>query len=187
MIDDDEISCQVPKSIVHGSTINLEILTHIVTHAQIASRISKRLLSVASFQKTPTALLETVSDLNLQLQCWRESLNSSLQPNIPINRSELRSTCELNAIIYLHFAYYGSLTAIHTIFFYPWISAICGVDPRNATLCEQMAVSTNIVADAARSIIQTTRHMRVDAASPQWYDQLLFSIILTLSKLDVLG
>ena len=167
-MDDDDISCQVPKSIVPGSTINLEILTHIVTHAQIASRICKRLVSVASSRQTPTVLTETVTDLNLQLQRWRESLNPSLQPDIPINPTELRSTRELNIIIYLRFAYYGSLTAIHTIFCYPWISANREIDPHNAAFSEQIATSTNIVTDAARNIINTTRSMRIDAASPQW-------------------
>ena len=169
MIDDDNISCQIPTSIVPGSTIDLEILTHIVKHAQITSRICRRLLSVSSFQQTPTVLMEAINDLSQQLQQWRESLPPSLQPDIPINPSDVHSTRELNVVIYLHFVYYGSLTAIHTIFFYPWISAICGIDPQNSTLNDQILMSTNIVADAARHIIRTTRSMHVNAASPQWY------------------
>lgn len=109
-----------------------------------------------------------MSDLSQQLESWKESLPSSLQPGVPINFSEFHSTRDLNRVLYLHFAYYGSLTAIHTIFFYPWISVICGVDPHDSVHSNQIAESTKVVAEAARNIIRATRAVHVDAASPQW-------------------
>ena len=110
-----------------------------------------------------------MSELGKQLELWKESIPPLLRPGGPIDSSEFRSTRELNRIIYLHFAYYGSLTAIHTIFFYPWISVVCGVDPHNPVHSSQIVESTKIVAEAARNIIQATRIMQIDAASPQWY------------------
>jgi hypothetical protein len=69
--------------------------------------------------------------------------------------------------MYLHDAYYGSLMAIHTIFSYPWISAFFGTiktpDFRN-----QVVSSTDALAESARNIILTTRHIEIDGASPHW-------------------
>ena len=82
--------------------------------------------------------------------------------------SEVTSTRALNCALYIRFNYYGSLTAINTIFFFPWISAICGISAQTAELRDQIVLSTKIVADAARNIIRATKFIQVDAASPQW-------------------
>ena len=139
-----------------------------IHHAQISSRICKQLLSATSFQRTPEQNMAVMSDLSQQLELWKSSLPHSHQPGSPINPSNFRSTRDLNRILYLHFAYYGSLTAIHTIFFFPWMSVICGVDPHDPVQGKQLSTSTNMVVDAARSIIRATRAMHIDAASPQW-------------------
>ncbi len=140
-----------------------------VKHAQISARIYKYLLSVSSLRKSPAELMLAMADLSAQLEGWRDTLPFS----ITLNGTSIQSGSELGRerdyIIYLHFAYFGSLTAIHTKFFYPWISGICGIDTRDPAQSQQIGSSTAIVADTARSIIRTTRAMNVDASSPQWY------------------
>lgn len=112
-------------------------------------------------------LIEIVSSLDQQLQEWRDNLPPSLQiknPRNPPTASGMRNKISLN---YIHFAYYGSLMAIHTIFMYPWITAIFGTDPSPA-FRRQVSLSMETVADASRSIILTTRYIEIDAASPAW-------------------
>jgi hypothetical protein len=58
--------------------------------------------------------------------------------------------------------------AMHTIFTYPWITAMFGSDSALATR-EQVGVITGIVAEAARNIILTARYIDTDAASPAWF------------------
>jgi hypothetical protein len=166
-IDDDDISCQIPTRIVHGSTIDIEIFTHAIKHAQIASLISKKLGSVSAFRRNTEDLFEAVRILDQQLQQWRHELPASLQignSRTPLNLSGSRNR---DCVLYLHFAYYGSLMAIHTIFTYPWIAVIFGTDSTHA-FREQVSVSTETVAQAARNIILTTRHIEINVASPAW-------------------
>ncbi len=70
-------------------------------------------------------------------------------------------------LMYLHNAYYGSLMAIHSIFTLPWISAYFGSE-KNQSFHSQVLESNNIVAEAARNIILTTRNIEISAASPHW-------------------
>ncbi|KAK5051556.1 hypothetical protein LTR84_003208 [Exophiala bonariae] len=168
IIDDANISCQIPSSIPPGSTIDLEFLTAMIAHAQISARICKKLLTVSAFRQPPADIIEVMDQLIYQLEHWKDSLPTALSDDLPGTVVQLSNTRRLNKILYLKFAYYGSLTAIHTIFFFPWISAICDIDPHNKTHSEQIANSTRIVADTARSIIRATRSMQVNATSPQW-------------------
>lgn len=168
MIDDDNISCQVPERVVTGGCHDIQFMTVLVKHAQISGQICRRLLSVSSFQQTPADLIDTMYELTQQLKCWHDSLPTSWRPDQPIKLSELMSARALNCALYVRFNYYGSLTAINTIFFFPWISAICGISPQTAELRDQIVLSTKIVADAARNIIRAKKFIQVDAASPQW-------------------
>lgn len=109
-----------------------------------------------------------MTELSQRLEYWKESLPVLLRPGQAINPANFPSTRDLNQVICLHFAYYGSLTAIHTIFFYPWISVVCGIGPQNPAHGRQILESSKVVAAAARNIIETTRIIKIDAASPQW-------------------
>jgi hypothetical protein len=167
-VDDDDISCQIPVEAPPGSTINVEVFTHIIKHAQVSSQISKRLMSVKAFQQTPTALMETVNLLDAQLKQWKESLPPFLEPSSSFKSTSLPPNVRQLHVILIHYAYYGSLMAIHTIFAYPWILAIIGSD-QSQMIREQEILSSNTIADAARNIIRTTRYCEIDAAKPQWY------------------
>lgn len=109
-----------------------------------------------------------MGELSQRLEHWKTSLPPALRLDAPIAAAEFSSTRKLNQVLYIQFAYYGSLTSIHTIFFFPWISAICGIDPHDTIQGNQIANSTKIVAETARNIIRATRSMDINAASPQW-------------------
>jgi hypothetical protein len=141
------------------------MFTHAIKHAQIASQISKKLGSVSAFRRNTDDVIETVRVLGHQLQQWRDDLPVSLRigdPRAPITFSPTRNR---DTVLYLHFAYYGSLMAIHAIFTYPWIAVIFGTDATKE-FCDQVAVSTETMAQAARNIILTTRHIEINVASP---------------------
>lgn len=143
-------------------------MTAMVNHARINARICRKLLSASSFQQTPASTMAAMTDLNQQLESWRTTLPPTLRPETPINPADFHSTRSLNRMIHIRFSYYGSLTAIHTIFFFPWISVVCGIDPHNPAHSTQIAESTKVVAEAARNIIRATRYIQIDSASPQW-------------------
>ena len=167
-IDDDDITCQVPNSVVAGSAMNLEVLTAYVHHAQISSMISRKLASAKAFQKSPSVLIQTVQDLSQQLQHWRDSLPLFLQMERPIRSTELPPNVQVLHVVKIRFLYNGSLMAIHPTFAYPWISAMFGSGQSQA-LRNQISISSNAVASAARSLILAVRYINIDVASPQWY------------------
>ena len=86
---------------------------------------------------------------------------------MPIQASDLHSPARLLHVIYLRYAYYGSLTAMNTIFAYPWISVIIGI-VESPAFRNQVALSTDVVAQAARNIILTARYIDINVNSPQW-------------------
>ncbi|OQV00980.1 Fungal specific transcription factor domain-containing protein isoform 3 [Cladophialophora immunda] len=166
-IDEDNISCQIPTTVVTDSTIDLSFMTAMVHHARISAQICRKLLSVSGFRQSPPVNMERMAELSQQLETWKTSLPDHLKP-AAIDPSAFRSVREMNRTLCVHFAYYGSITAINTIFFYPWISYACGIDPRNLAHTHQIVESTKVVAEAARDIIHATRVISTDATSPQW-------------------
>ena len=150
-----------------GSTIDVEIFTHAVRHAQIASQISKKLSSVSAFRRNTEDVIETVRILDQRLQQWRQELPVSLHIGDSKAPLTVLGSRNRDCVLYLHFAYYGSLMAIHTIFTYPWIAVTFGTES-TAAFCDQVSVSTETVAQAARNIILTTRHIEINVASPAW-------------------
>lgn len=166
-IDDDDISCQIPTKTPPNSSIDIDIFTCAIKHAQIASLISKKLASVSAFRSTTAEMLEAIHSLDQKLQEWRDQLPQGLQINNPTKALDTCGSRNIVNIYHLHFAYYGSLMAIHMVLVYPWIAAIFSNDQVQA-FRDQVSVSSETVAQAARSIILLTRHLHVDAASPAW-------------------
>src|ERR1700753_333241 len=87
VIENENISCQVPTTIVSGSTMDPEFLTFMVNHARISGQICRKLLSVSSFQETPESIMETMSELGRRLEGWKESLPPSQRPGHLIDTS----------------------------------------------------------------------------------------------------
>lgn len=166
-IDDDDITCQIPNTVTPGGAMDLDVLTAYVQHAQISSMISRRLLSAKSFQQSPSVLVQTAQELSQRLQHWRDSLPPMLQTDKIIKSAELPRNVQVLHVIRVRFLYCGSLMAIHTVFAYPWISAMFGNNQSQA-LRNQIVVSSNSVAEAARSLILAVKYVSIDAATPQW-------------------
>ena len=142
--------------------------TGLFQHAKISSRISKNLTSVKAFKQSPTDFFQTAMTLDAQLQEWRESLPDTLRPADKLMAFHKPSHCNNFSKVHIHYAYYGSLMAIHTMIAYPWIRSTVQDHDRNAATREQTISSSNIVADAARNIIVIARSLGVDGASIQW-------------------
>ncbi|KIW98761.1 uncharacterized protein Z519_00424 [Cladophialophora bantiana CBS 173.52] len=176
-IDDDEISCQIPSESCPGSTLDVEAFMYLIQHSQISSQVSKRLMSVKAFQQPPNTLLETVAQLDHQLREWRDSLPAKLRPDDRLRSLQVPGDARYFPTILMHYAYYGSLMAIHTIFAYPWVySTIFGND-RGIVTQDQVIFSSNTVAEAARNIIIIARGLEINGASnpmvPTFYYQMI--------------
>ncbi|GKZ38319.1 hypothetical protein AbraIFM66950_010449 [Aspergillus brasiliensis] len=166
VIDDEDITCQLPTTTSPTCTDDLGCFKYMVQHAQISSRITKRLATGSVFRQTPTQILQAVHELDLELQEWRDSLPSYFHPDKPISHDDLPRSIHPYHALYLRYAYFGSVMAIHSIFTFPWNNSL--FDERFPALQEQISLSSYIVVNAARSIILTIPCAQIDASTPTW-------------------
>ncbi|CAI7606784.1 unnamed protein product [Penicillium viridicatum] len=167
IIDDEDISCSLPSPQPDQDT-ETDSFIYIVQHARISSRIAKHLASGKSFRQTHGKILEMIEELNTELQEWRDSLPSFLQPDAPTTRHGKRpQNINMYHVMYLRYAYFGSIMAIHSILTHPWNTSLFGSD-QTAALRNRISISSHVVVNAARAIILDTDAIHVDASTPIW-------------------
>lgn len=127
----------------------------------------KKLSKVKLGKKDSEALLKSVEHLEGRIEAWYQSLPPGLLPKLPVKKADLPEGIKVEHALYLHFAYNGSLIAIHSIFGYPWNSTRLWTDA-NANLGHKMESSTEVVVQASRNLILATRDINIDAAAPAW-------------------
>ncbi|KAH7077568.1 fungal-specific transcription factor domain-containing protein [Paraphoma chrysanthemicola] len=163
-IDDDDISCESPTAQDNCEIIpNATFVLHVISHAKIASQIAKDLTSVRSSKDHPTVLAQRAQDLERHLNSWRDSIPSDIQPGIPLHQNISNPSLAL----YLHFAYYGSLVAIHSIFVYPWSSSKIW-DEASPASRRQIPISTKSLVEASRQIVLAVKHIDSRKPWPAW-------------------
>ena len=166
-VDDDDISCQIPTSLAQGDSLEVQLLTHKIKLAQISSQISRRLTSVKALQRTTEEITQAVAELTKELEGWRAGLPASVRPGAGHGASNVDSTDRFLFSQFFDYAFNGSLAAIHQVFAYPWIAELIG-NEKTRLVADQIARSTEIVAQAARSMILIAKHVKVQPSTPQW-------------------
>ena len=156
----------MPTSVVEGSTIAFDFVLQVIKHARIASAVAKDLTSVKSSKEPADLLAQRIRELESRLVAWRDGIPIALRPGIPFLYSSSSKT-HIYHTIYLHFAYYGSLVAIHSIFAYPWYLSTYGRN-QGPAFREQVTASTKSVVEASRQIVLATKHIDVRGPWPAW-------------------
>ncbi|KAF2812009.1 uncharacterized protein BDZ99DRAFT_560742 [Mytilinidion resinicola] len=166
-IDDDEITCVLPTLAPNGREIHVQLFTSFIEHAQISSSTMRHLSRAKSGQRSPAELVSTVEKLDRRLHSWYQSIPAALRLDLPFKKSNLPDGAQLEHLLYLHFAYHGSLISIHSFFGYPW-NLIGFASDSSTDLRERMESSTRIVAEASRNLVLATRDISIDAEAPAW-------------------
>lgn len=168
MLDDVDISCEIPTSIPSGSTLDISICTAYIGHAQVCSQMMKRLFSPQSLNQSADTLFREVELFDNKLTEWRLHI-----PNHLLLDSDallhLTGPYRVKAnVIRLHRAYHGSVVALHANFHYPWISSgILKADVNNNSLPDPVMRNSGRVAEAARQILASLKYWAPDVGSPQ--------------------
>jgi hypothetical protein len=162
-MDDDEVSCEVPESVLSGQpghTIYCHILIEMM---RVSSTAEKALSSARALRQTPDQLIDTVRDLNKEL----DELKRSTQPKFcldgPLDVSQLPKGITLRQAQSLQYHYYCLVLDINTPLAYPW-SGICTYAKQDMAAFAQIETSWSAVAQASRSVILATRQIRLDAS-----------------------
>ena len=161
-MEDDEVSSQVPQAALDGqpsSTIYCQILIQLM---RLSSAAKKRLSSATAMRQSPDQLIETVRDLNGQLDQVKHSVKESFRLGEPLHSSQLLSGLITRQAQSLQSHYFSLVLDINTPLTYPW-SGLYKYARHDAASLAQIEAACNNVSSASRSAILATRQIHIDA------------------------
>ncbi|ETN40371.1 uncharacterized protein HMPREF1541_04648 [Cyphellophora europaea CBS 101466] len=116
--DDDDMNVELPSNdppdnignipLEGGGKVNLFRL--MCEFAIISSKVYRRLYSVQASRQTDGELLNTIGEIDKELEAWKDSIPLDFRPEHEIKTSH---TPLILHIVVLHFSYYNCLTTIH--------------------------------------------------------------------------
>jgi hypothetical protein len=116
--DDDDMNVDLPSidppdnigniPLENGGKVNLFRL--MCEFALISSKVYRRLYSVQASRQTDGELLNTIGELDKELEVWKDSIPMDFRPEHEIKTSHAPLILH---IVVLHFSYYNCLTTIH--------------------------------------------------------------------------
>lgn len=171
--DDDDMNVELPSEDPPDNVGNIPLVKEVdgkktmnlfrlmCTFAQIQSRVYKQLYSVKASRQSDGELLNTIGDLDAQLEEWKDSIPIDFRPEHEINAAH---TPLILHVVVLHFAYYNCLTTIHRMSVHHgyWTSrlsdyAIQGLNAR--PLNPRVFMSAALCVNAARTSIGLIRYI----------------------------
>lgn len=127
--------------------------------AMIQSKVYKFLYSVKAARQTDGELLNTIGELDQELETWKDSIPLEFRPEHEIKITALPLVLH---IVVMHFAYYNCLTTIHRMSVHHgyWTSrlsnyAIAGLNAR--PLNPRVFMSAALCVNAARTSISLVK------------------------------
>jgi hypothetical protein len=162
-----DISCDLPGTTPEGTNINPEYFNHVAKHARISSQIAKCLVTAQVSCQPLSQLMMKIRDLHKELHDWRKSLPSILNPTAALMPLHVPDGLNSEYIMYIRYAYNGSMMAIHSTLTSPWNKTVHS-NHLSPTIKDQFVISRKHVIEAARCIILGTSNFKIDAAISSW-------------------
>ncbi|KAI9822020.1 MAG: hypothetical protein M1832_003192 [Thelocarpon impressellum] len=168
--DDDDMNVELPSEDPNDNIGNIpladgkgkvNLFRLMCTFAIIESKVYKQLYSTKASRQSDGELLNTIGELDIELEAWKDSIPIDLRPEYEIKASH---TPLILHIVVLHFAYYNCLTTIHRMSVHHgyWTSrlsnyAIQGLNAR--PLNPRVFSSAALCVSAARASIQLIKYI----------------------------
>lgn len=179
--DDDDMNVDLPSEDPSDNIGNIpladgkgktNLFRLMCTFAIIESKVYKQLYSTKASKQSDGALLNTIGELDKELEEWKDGIPLDFRPEHEIKASH---TPLILHIVVLHFAYYNCLTTIHRMSVHHgyWTSrlsnyAIQGLNAR--PLNPRVFSSAALCVQAARASIHLIRYIPQGDYSCVWYD-----------------
>lgn len=170
VINDDDVDCEIPAIVAPGSTIELDVFTYIIQTCQFYDSMYRQLQRTRTLHAPAKDMLYLVSQFHTQLQGWKNSLPVESQPFDCLSQWQMPDTVRSLGILTVHCSFYDLIMVVHSIFAYPWVKQLFSGDicAKLATQVNaQMTASSNLMANAARSLIVIARNLDMDRAATQ--------------------
>lgn len=72
-------------------------------------------------------------------------------------------------LVYCHYAYYGSLVAIHSILVHPWNTITIQIEPgQREEYLQLAATSAEVFVESTRNFIRNLPQIKVNVSTPKW-------------------
>ncbi|KAJ5468204.1 transcriptional regulator family: Fungal Specific TF [Penicillium sp. IBT 31633x] len=168
--DDDDMNVELPSEDPPDNVGNVplsdgrskfNLFRSLCEFATIESRVYKRLYSAKASKQSDGELLNTIGELDKELEDWKESIPIDFRPEYEIQATH---TPLIIHVVVLHFAYYNCLTTIHRMSVHHgyWTSrlsnyAIQGLNAR--PLNPRVFLSAVLCVTAARASINLIKYI----------------------------
>ncbi|KAF2183077.1 hypothetical protein K469DRAFT_584141 [Zopfia rhizophila CBS 207.26] len=177
--DDDDMNVELPSEDPPDNIGNipladgkgkLNLFRLMCTFAVIESKVYKQLYSVKASKQSDGELLNTIGELDKELENWKDSIPLDFRPEHEIKASH---TPLILHVVVLHFGYYNCLTTIHRMSVHHgyWTSrlsnfAIQGLNAR--PLNPRVFMSAQLCVQAARASIHLLKYIPKGDSSCVW-------------------
>ncbi|PIB02544.1 hypothetical protein CB0940_00175 [Cercospora beticola] len=165
MIDDDEVTCPLPRMNASGDdAFNIAYCDSLVRISRICSRIDKRLSAVQCSTMGPAVTTQVVNQLHAELEGLKNLLHDKYKLHLGarIDTSCLPKDFRLDQLVYLQYTYLTAMLNVHTIWAYPWFRTLVGLSTEDKYR-DHILRSTEIVARTSREIVVMTEHINFRA------------------------
>jgi hypothetical protein len=178
--DDDDMNVDLPSEDPPDNIGNIpladgkgktNLFRLMCTFAIISSKVYKQLYSTTATKQTDGELLNTIGELDKELEDWKDGIPIDFRPEHEIKASH---TPLILHIVVLHFAYYNCLTTIHRMSVHHgyWTSrlsnyAIQGLNAR--PLNPRVFSSASLCVAAARASIHLIKYIPQGDFACVWY------------------
>ncbi|KAI9852345.1 MAG: hypothetical protein M1838_001050 [Thelocarpon superellum] len=164
VINDEDVGIDLPS---HEEGQEPNKFRSMAILALLESRVYSRLYSARSRTRSRFERLKAVSQLDLELQKWRDALPMEIRPEREIRCSKQKYM----PVVMMHFAYYNCLTAIHRMSVHSgaWTAEPDKETPpdgRLPPLNPRVYSSGPICLSAARHVIKLTQSLDQDDDTP---------------------
>lgn len=179
MQDDDDMNVELPSEDPPDNIGNIpladgkgkmNLFRLMCTFAIIESKVYKQLYSVKASKQTDGELLNTIGELDKELEAWKDAIPLDFRPEHDIKASH---TPLILHVVALHFGYYNCLTTIHRMSVHHgyWTSrlsnfAIQGLNAR--PLNPRVFMSAQLCVQAARATIHLLKYIPKGDPSCLW-------------------
>lgn len=177
--DDDDMNVELPDEDPPDNIGNIpladgkgkmNLFRLMCTFAIIESKVYKQLYSVKASKQTDGELLNTIGELDKELEVWKDGIPLDFRPEHEIKASH---TPLILHVVALHFSYYNCLTTIHRMSVHHgyWTSrlsnfAIQGLNAR--PLNPRVFMSAQLCVQAARATIHLLKYIPKGDSSCVW-------------------
>ncbi|KAF2275811.1 uncharacterized protein EI97DRAFT_442809 [Westerdykella ornata] len=177
--DDDDMNVELPSEDPPDNIGNIpladgkgkvNLFRLMCTFAIIESKVYKQLYSVKASKQSDGELLNTIGELDKELEAWKDNIPRDFRPEHEIKASH---TPLILHVVSLHFAYYNCLTTIHRMSVHHgyWTSrlsnfAIQGLNAR--PLNPRVFMSAQLCVQAARASIHLLKYIPKGDSSCVW-------------------